>query len=74
MALFACVAGCAPNELGEASDESVALEGAVQKGPFVLGSTIDVAMLDASGNPTGQRWYTQSKLRSTDSFLSIIKV
>lgn len=36
------------------------LSGAVQKGPFVLGSTINVSPLDATLNPTGQVFNTQT--------------
>ncbi len=38
----------------------VSLKGSVQKGPFVLGSTITVSPLDADGNPTGQAFLTQT--------------
>jgi hypothetical protein len=37
----------------------VALSGGVHKGPFVLGSTVDISPVDASGNPTGQKFSTQ---------------
>src|SRR5687767_15154998 len=30
------------------------LGGAVQKGPFVIGSTIAISVVDAKGNPTGK--------------------
>ena len=39
---------------------AVRLTGAVQKGPFVLGSTINVSPVDASGNPTGQVFNTKT--------------
>ncbi len=35
------------------------LTGAVQKGPFLLGTTVSVSPLDASGKPTGQVFLTQ---------------
>ncbi len=38
----------------------VSLNGAVQKGPFVVGSTITVSALDAKANPTGQTFFTQT--------------
>lgn len=38
----------------------VQLHGAVQKGPFVIGSSIDVSLLDAQLNPTGQVFSTQT--------------
>ncbi|MCA9654648.1 MAG: VCBS repeat-containing protein [Myxococcales bacterium] len=31
----------------------VTLDGSIQKGPLVIGSTLEVALLDAAGNPTG---------------------
>lgn len=39
---------------------TVDYSGGVQKGPFVLGSTVTVATLDATGNPTGQQFPTQT--------------
>lgn len=36
------------------------LRGSVSKGPFVLGSTVTVSELDASGNPTGKTYLTQT--------------
>jgi hypothetical protein len=39
----------------------VDLGGAVQKGPFVLGSSIQVSTMDASGNPTGQTFNTDTE-------------
>lgn len=41
-------------------DPSVTLAGAVQKGPFVLGSTVNVSPLDARGNPLGQVFNTKT--------------
>ena len=40
--------------------QQISLKGAVQKGPFVLGSSITVSPLDAKGNPTGQAFLTQT--------------
>jgi hypothetical protein len=37
------------------------LHGSVQKGPFVVGSTVTVSVLDTSLNPTGQVFLTQTK-------------
>ena len=42
------------------SSVKVQLTGAVQKGPFVLGSTIQLSTVDATGNPTGQVFPTQT--------------
>jgi hypothetical protein len=41
--------------------QRVHLTGAVQKGPFVAGSTIRVANLDARGRPTGARFSTTTR-------------
>src|SRR5258708_4529833 len=38
----------------------VALAGSVQKGPFVLGSTVAISLLDPSGQPTGAVFNTQT--------------
>lgn len=40
--------------------QDISLHGAVQKGPFVIGSTIEVSPLDSSLNPTGQVFNTQT--------------
>jgi len=40
--------------------EPMRLEGAVQKGPFVIGSSITVSVLDANLEPTGQVFNTQT--------------
>lgn len=45
---------------GSGQPVSVMLSGAVQKGPFVLGSTINISPLDATLNPTGQVFSTQT--------------
>ncbi len=42
------------------SSGSVALSGAVEKGPYVLGSSISVFPIDANGNPSGQVFKTQT--------------
>ncbi len=38
----------------------VQLDGSVEKGPFVLGSSITIAPVDAEGNPSGQQFTTQT--------------
>lgn len=43
-----------------ATSGPVRLSGAVEKGPFVLGSTVAVSATDALGNPTGQVFNTQT--------------
>ena len=40
--------------------ETVLLDGGVQKGPFVLGSTVNVSPVDSLGNPSGQTFPTQT--------------
>ena len=45
---------------GAGQPQQVSLKGAVQKGPFVLGSSITVSPLDAKGNPTDQAFLTQT--------------
>lgn len=39
---------------------SVVLEGALHKGPFVLGSSVSVAPIDAAGNPSGAVYSTST--------------
>ncbi|MBS2031358.1 MAG: VCBS repeat-containing protein [Deltaproteobacteria bacterium] len=39
---------------------NISVNGAVEKGPFVLGSTITLSAIDASGNPTGATFDTQT--------------
>jgi hypothetical protein len=36
------------------------LEGAVAKGPFLLGSSVEISQLDMDGNPTGQVFNTET--------------
>lgn len=38
----------------------VRLSGAIQKGPFIIGSTVTASALDAAGNPTGDVFNTQT--------------
>lgn len=47
-----------PTDTGSLVD--VQLQGAIAKGPFVLGSTVEVSTLDASGTPTGDLFQTQT--------------
>lgn len=56
LAALACAGSCAkPGDVGD-----INLHGAVQKGPFVIGSSIEVSLLDAQLNPTGQVFDTQT--------------
>lgn len=67
---LAWVGACRPDAdtgTDEGAVETVSLEGAVHKGPFVIGSTVQVATLDASGNPTGDV-YTTATLNDLGEF------
>ncbi len=52
---FALLSACESDiEVGdETSADSILLGGAVQKGPWLLGSSVDVSTLDTAGKPTG---------------------
>ena len=60
MALSMMGAGCGGEDQGNDDDLQVSLSGAVQKGPFVIGSSVAVSPVDAAGNPTGQVFNTQT--------------
>lgn len=49
-----------PVDTAEVTPTQVALSGAVAKGPFVIGSTVDVAPVDGAGNPSGAVYSTQT--------------
>lgn len=53
-----------PDAAGDAGDDAglvhVLLNGAAEKGPFVLGSSIAISPVSAAGNPTGQVFNTQT--------------
>ena len=49
-----------PVEQPDLEPGMVQLNGSVEKGPFVLGSSITISPVDASGNPTGQQFTTQT--------------
>ncbi len=44
----------------DAGQGAIQLRGAIQKGPFVIGSPVQVSLLDASLNPTGQVFNTNT--------------
>lgn len=46
--------------IGCTKQGELTLHGAVQKGPFVVGSSIELSLLDAQLNPTGQVFNTQT--------------
>src|SRR5207237_10308511 len=43
-----------------ACDSGATLEGAVEKGPFILGSTVLVSELDSAATPTGNVYATHT--------------
>lgn len=50
---------CKPDSDQAEEDVHVALSGSLEKGPFVVGSTVSVSPVDASFQPTGQVYNTQ---------------
>ncbi len=52
--------GCGPGDDSGETSGSVGLIGAINKGPFVLGSSVSISALDRVGNPTGQVFNTQT--------------
>lgn len=48
--------GCSSHSGGE----TAALQGGVEKGPFILGSSVMASVVDAQGNPTGESYATQT--------------
>ena len=61
VALAALLASACSPASGESGDAiSVDLKGAVHKGPFLIGSSIQVSLLDAALSPTGQVFNTET--------------
>ena len=58
LSLAGCASGSRDDDAG--SGGKVRLNGAVAKGPFLLGSTVNVSPVDAAGNPSGQVFQTQT--------------
>lgn len=58
---------CEKNETISEDPVTVTFKGKVQKGPFILGSTITISELDAKMNPTG-RTYNTTILDNSGSF------
>jgi len=57
------LAGCSealPGGAGEERSGPVALSGSVEKGPFIIGSSISIAALTAAGDPTGEVFGTST--------------
>ena len=49
-----------PVEQPDLEPGMIQLNGSVEKGPFVLGSSITISPVDGNGNPTGQQFTTQT--------------
>lgn len=49
------------NGNGNEQPGEVQLKGAIQKGPFVIGSNVVVSVLDAAGSPTGTNYNTTTR-------------
>jgi hypothetical protein len=59
MIAAALLPACSCNDSSGSGDAGpVTITGALQKGPFIQGSSLDVAMLDATGAPTGLSYGT----------------
>jgi hypothetical protein len=58
--------GCRDNNPDVSSGSGARLSGAAQKGPFILGSSITVATLTATGTPTGQVFETKTNSDAGD--------
>lgn len=61
------VMGC-----GDDGNAPTKISGAVQKGPFVLGSSLALSPVDATGNPTGQVFMTQTTDDLGDFSLNLV--
>lgn len=48
------------SETSDTGDVAVSVDGAVYKGPFVLGTSVSASPLDGDGNPTGEVFQTQT--------------
>ncbi len=60
-AITACGGSSVPSAAPDNQEPTMLdIAGAVQKGPFVLGSTITVSVLNKEGNPTGEVFNTQT--------------
>ena len=58
LALLSLLVGCSTDGVGKPGRGKYTINGSVQKGPFVLGSTINIQSLDGKLNPTGQSYVT----------------
>ncbi len=60
LAVHGCSSSADNPGFPDGAPHKVALKGAVQKGPFVLGSSVSISVLDKSGSPTGSVFNTQT--------------
>ncbi len=60
LALLSLLVGCSTDGIGKPGRGKYTINGSVQKGPFVLGSTINIQSLDGRLNPTGQSYVTST--------------
>ena len=60
LALLSLLVGCSTDGVGKPGRGKYTINGSVQKGPFVLGSTINMQSLDDRLNPTGQSYVTST--------------
>ena len=60
LALLSMVVSCSTDGVDKPSPGKYSINGSVQKGPFVLGSTINIQSLDDKLNPTGQSYTTST--------------
>jgi hypothetical protein len=59
--LVAMVAACTSSTDPKPSETTVVVKGSVQKGPFLLGSSIVLQELDAKLQPTGRSFNVQTR-------------
>ena len=60
LAMLSLLVGCSTDGVGKPGRGKYTINGSVQKGPFVLGSTINIQSLDGRLNPTGQSYVTST--------------
>lgn len=68
----ASAAGSSSNAASSSASGAIQLNGAVQKGPYVIGSTINVSPLNASLEPSGQLFSTQTLNNRGEFALSLV--
>ncbi len=60
VALATVQPACSGDDDGQEISGAVGLRGAINKGPFVLGSSVSISQLDNAAEPTGQVFNTQT--------------